>query len=237
MVDSFANQVLNDFRELKIGNLATYQANLNLNPDKDTDVSYVRDDTLHLSFDLLEVRIKQDGKATEQAPQKPLPLEPKKSNVLSPIGEANIKQKPRAAVTARPVLEDEEEDKPTDSMVDSETNRAKLKSASTTDKKLQLSQEPPVHKALGDVISRNKLTELIDHSELESLFGNSHSVQSLEDESRINERLLEILVNKIQAEKEHRRQTEIQIEKLVLQNKRQIQALEKLLTFKRPSIS
>lgn len=83
--------------------------------------------------------------------------------------------------------------------------------------------------AINELLSSYKLTNSLKLKEFEDFQLKDPDSFTLEEESRVNERIIELLTDKIIVEKENRLQTEIQIDKLTNQNKRQIEALEKML--------
>ena len=83
--------------------------------------------------------------------------------------------------------------------------------------------------AIADLLASYKLTNCIKPKELDDFSPKDPEQLSQSEECKLNERIIELLAEKIVNEKENRLQTELQIEKLTSQNKRQIEALEKML--------
>jgi len=89
--------------------------------------------------------------------------------------------------------------------------------------------------AISELLNNYKLSNSLKLKDFEDFHLSDPDSMTFEEESRINERIIELLTDKIIVEKENRLQTEIQIDKLTNQNKRQIEALEKMLKRSQPS--
>lgn len=108
--DSFVNQITNDFRALKINDLMPNQNNKPLHAFQDyeeKEASYAKDDTLHLSFDLLEVKLRraQQKRNCQQELEEIVPnkenkrkfADEKKTTLIETIGQTNLKSSARAS--------------------------------------------------------------------------------------------------------------------------------------------
>ena len=90
-------------------------------------------------------------------------------------------------------------------------------------------EEVQLPASINDLLNTYKLASVLKSKDFEDFTGVHQDRLTPQEESRLNERIIELLSDRIISEKENRLHTEIQIEKLTNQNKKQIQALEKML--------
>lgn len=112
-----------------------------------------------------------------------------------------------------------------DRKLETKGTQGRLKQSELTSSKTTVK----THDLVVELLHNLKLSSVISVKDLEQLPLESKNELTMRDESRLNEKIIEILADKIISEKENRVQTEIQIEKLTTQNKKQIQVLEKML--------
>lgn len=111
-----------------------------------------------------------------------------------------------------------------DRRLDAKANGVSQKQYSTNTKPTVRSQD-----LITELLHNLKLSSVVSVKDLDSIPMEGKSVLTMRDESRLNEKIIEILADKIISEKENRVQTEIQIDKLTTQNQKQIDVLEKML--------
>jgi hypothetical protein len=159
-----------------------------------------------------------DDKGLTSAPQKE-PLEPAKTpeRELRESSKLNKKEGKSELVKKFDSREVTKLNVRTDELLRDEAKRSK----SSTSLQLQ--------PAISELLGTYKLANSLKAKDFEDFQLKSPDSLTLDEESRINERIIELLTDKIIVEKENRLQTEIQIDKLTNQNKRQIEALEKML--------
>lgn len=260
--DSFVHQVCNDFRELKINDIITFEQNKHGVNDEQEQISYVRDDTLHLSFDLLEVRKKKIFETAENFNESGGQLLAMQSDLSPPNNSKKLKQPPTLiesigrqnvapSNTTRPVKLSKASAseaklvkpkavgrKSIKEMVikekperESSGKSAKIK-VKDDRKSLQskaLHRETDEKGAVAELLDMYRLGNIIKVKDLEEVTYSNDIELSLEDQSKINEKILEIMTVKILAEQGFRQHTEEQIQKLTQQNKKQIDALQKMI--------
>ena len=111
-----------------------------------------------------------------------------------------------------------------DRRLDARGNGVSQKQYATNSKPTVRSQD-----LITELLHNLKLSSVVSVKDLDSIPLEGKSVLTMRDQSRLNEKIIEILADKIISEKENRVQTEIQIDKLTTQNQKQIDVLEKML--------
>lgn len=93
------------------------------------------------------------------------------------------------------------------------------------------SSQKPLHQLIKELLNDYQLSNVIKADSLEHLLADKETTSclTLEEEDKLNECILEKLSVKLSEERGFRRHTEEQIEKLVNQNKRQIDTLRKMI--------
>lgn len=267
--DSFVHQVCNDFRELKINDIVTFENNKNVE-DEDEQVSYIRDDTLHLSFDVLEVCKKRQVNSIDHfnessqllmmeadlnlkqlsSHKKPTLMETigiqnvassGKPQIKNPLKKLNSKMaikyvdstsKPKLTKVASGSITPDKQ-KPEIIHTVAKTSREsskQLPKVQTDDRPKRPSVSKGRHDVVYDLLNIYRLGNIVQVKDLDGVISNINtSEMTLADESRLNEKILELVAVKITAEKGFRQHTEDQILKLTQQNKKQIDALQKMI--------
>jgi len=83
---------------------------------------------------------------------------------------------------------------------------------------------------LKNLLEEYNIIDLFSQSDFQDIEGVEASELEIQAEREINERIIELLSEKIVKEKENRLQTELQMNRLKTQNAKQIVVLEKMLT-------
>lgn len=170
-----------------------------------------------------EVSAKKKVLLTKNSPQRSVrtdsPASPKEA---SP---AALRSPPRATKPATGVTASKAQFETVDDRrLDARGNGASQKQYATNSKPTVRSQD-----LITELLHSLKLSSVVSVKDLDGIPLEGKSVLTMRDESRLNEKIIEILADKIISEKENRVQTEIQIDKLTTQNQKQIDVLEKML--------
>lgn len=235
--------------------------NIDQKPEK---ISF-KDDTLHLSFDLLEVQARKEfqnraqtktqtnlsdssqilrGKMREMLSIKGRTMDVDEKGPTNPFNSIPIEHEPNSDLRKR--LRESENNTNFKKQISNryvsgekpeieykngskETPKMKKEEGIMTTKRNKSPSTLILPPAITELLNKYKISNVIKGRDLEEfLIRDPESLTPLE-ECSINEKIIELLADKIITEKENRLQTEIQIEKLTNQNMKQISALERMI--------